>query len=189
MTAMSGAPWSVALDYSHSAAIALAVRDALGITGPLGLPAVDPPQTLVIEPAVAADGGIDDLWRRWWDRALPTAGPKEPGPRLPPEGLLGRVVEGNHDTLHRWSAARKREVAEATRPTRAVPRLRDALREYEQTTGIRIGGFRLQVTAVPVAGPVFLPLDGDQLVVSIALLRDRAEYLRRLLAHFGPTPG
>ncbi|MEU8974737.1 hypothetical protein AB0D11_36695 [Streptomyces monashensis] len=188
MTAMSGAPWSVALDYSHGAAFALAVRDALGIADPLRLPAVDPPQTLVIEPVAGFDGQIEILWRRWWDRALSPAGQDGPGPQWPSAGLLGRVVEGNLDTLQRWSAARKREVAEATRPTRTVPRLRDALREYEQTTGVRVGGFRLQVTALPVAGPVFLPLDDDRLVVSISLLRDRVEYQRRVLAHIGATP-
>ncbi|NUR01252.1 MAG: hypothetical protein HOY79_33400 [Streptomyces sp.] len=188
MTGMSGAPWSVALDYSHDAAFALAVRDALGITDSSGLPAVDPPQPLVIEPAVTVGGGIDAVWRRWWDHALSAAGQEQPEPPLLPEGLLGRIVEGNFDTLHRWSAARKREVAEATRPTRGVPRLRNVLREYEQTTGIRIGGFRLQVTALPVTGPVFLPLDAERLVVSITLLRDRAEYRRHLLAHVGATP-
>ncbi|GAA5006710.1 hypothetical protein GCM10025734_47070 [Kitasatospora paranensis] len=67
--------------------------------------------------------------------------------------------------------------------------MRDALREYERATGTRLGGFRLRVTALPVAGYVFQPLDRDRLVVSITLLSDRAEYLRRVLAHVGPTFG
>ncbi|MFC6596556.1 hypothetical protein [Kitasatospora paranensis] len=45
------------------------------------------------------------------------------------------------------------------------------------------------MTALPVAGYVFQPLDRDRLVVSITLLSDRAEYLRRVLAHVGPTFG
>jgi len=185
MVMTPGRPWSVTLDYSHDVAFALVVRDALGITDPSGLPEVHPPQVLAVDPAVRADGGADRLWQHWWDRALARAGQEEAGPPVPPEGALGRVVGGNLGVLQRWSAARKREVARAGRPTDARPRLRDVLHAYEQRTGVRPGGFHLRVTAVPVAGPVFLALDADRVLVSTALLSDRAEYLARILAHVG----
>ncbi|GAB7188836.1 hypothetical protein ATKI12_8951 [Kitasatospora sp. Ki12] len=187
MVTMSGAPWSVALDYSHDVAFALAVRDALGITDPQGLPALDPPQALAVDSAVLADGGSEELWQRWWSRALDATRREEAGAPALPEGLLGRVVEENFAALHHWSGARKREVARVTRPTHAVPRLRDALREHERASGVRMGGFRLRVTALPVAGPVFLPLDEERILVSITVLSDRADYLARLLAHVGRT--
>ncbi|MCU7824220.1 hypothetical protein [Kitasatospora sp. DSM 101779] len=185
MTAMSGAPWSVSLDYSHDAAFALAIRDALGIAGPHGLPPVAPPPELVVDPATSADEA-GAAWQRWWDRILPPTGRGETGSPVLPDAPLDRVVTENFGALHAWSAARKREVARATSPTRAVPRIRDFLREYEQATGVRPAGFRLSVTALPVAGSVFLPLGGERIAVSIALLSDRAEYLRRILAHVGP---
>ncbi|GAA5006704.1 hypothetical protein [Kitasatospora paranensis] len=65
MVATSGAPWSVVLDYSHDLALALAVRDALGIADPLGLPVVHPHQALVVDPAA---------------RPLTPAGPPAPFP-------------------------------------------------------------------------------------------------------------
>src|ERR1700739_722829 len=40
MGLMSSAPWEVALGYSYHLACALAVRDALGICDPFGIPAV-----------------------------------------------------------------------------------------------------------------------------------------------------
>ncbi|MFE5584270.1 hypothetical protein [Kitasatospora sp. NPDC056531] len=183
MVTMSGAPWSVTLDYSHDAAFALVVRDALGITDPLGLAAVHPPQALTVDPAVRASSGIDQLWQHWWNRVTSPARREETGLPALPDGPLGRVVEENFTVLHQWSAARKREVAHASKPTGATPRVRDVLREYERTTGIRLGGFQLRVTALPVAGSVFLPLDDDRVLVSIALLIDRAEYLQQVLAH------
>ncbi|MFD0528764.1 hypothetical protein ACFQ1I_20100 [Kitasatospora arboriphila] len=185
MTAMSGAPWSVSLDYSHDAAFALAIRDALGIASPPGLPPVAPPPELAVDPAAPADGA-GAAWRHWWDRALPPTGQDEPGSPVLPDAPLDRVVTENFAALQAWSAARKREVARATSPSRAVPRIRDFLREHERATGVRLAGFRLDVTALPVAGSVFLPLGGNRIAVSIVLLSDRAEYLRRILAHVGP---
>ncbi|MDH6107796.1 hypothetical protein P3T36_006409 [Kitasatospora sp. MAP12-15] len=187
MVAMSSTPWSVVLDYSHDLAFVLAVRDALGIADPLGLPAVHPPQAVVIASALQADSELDAQWQRWWERALPFTEQANSEHQPLPDGPLGHVVGENLGALRLWSAERKREVAQAGKPTRGTPRLRDVLRDHEQSTGLPLGGFRLRVTALPLAGPVFLPLDSNRIVVSITLLQDRTNYHRHLLEHVAPT--
>jgi hypothetical protein len=85
-----------------------------------------------------------------------------------------------------WSAAHKREVARVSNPLCNAPRIRDAVHEHEKITGIRIGGFRLQVTALPVAGSLFLPVASLHILVSVELLANRKEYVRRIIAHVAP---
>ncbi|MGW7002988.1 hypothetical protein ACWGCW_09225 [Streptomyces sp. NPDC054933] len=183
MGSMSSAPWEVALGYSYRLACALAVRDALGICDPFGIPAVVARPGLAIESTVHGARGVDAQWLQWWDRAL--AAPEQDESTVPvsPGGLLGRVVEDNRDVVRLWSAERKREVANASRLTRGAPRMREAVREYVRTTGTRLGGFRLKVTALPVTGTVFLPINRNRVLISTQLLRHREEYVRCVIAH------
>ncbi|AOR29739.1 hypothetical protein BFF78_00300 [Streptomyces fodineus] len=183
MGSMSSAPWEVALGYSYHLAAALAVRDALGICDPLGIQAVIAPPSLAIDSTAHGSKEVDAEWRQWWDSALAASEQDESAVPLSPGGLLGRVVEGNRDVVRLWSAERKREVANASRPGRGAPRMRDAVREYERTTGTRLGGFRLKVTALPVTGTLFLPISRYRILVSTELLRHREEYIRRVITH------
>jgi hypothetical protein len=183
MGSMSSALWEVALGYSYHLACALAVRDALGIRDPFGIPAVVAQPSLAIDSTVHGAKGVDAQWLRWWHRALAASEHDESTVPLSPGGLLGRVVEDNREVVHRWSAERKREVANASRPTRGAPRMREAVREYERATGTRLGGFRLKVTALPVNATVFLPISGNRILISTELLRHREEYVRRVITH------
>ncbi|WP_158692866.1 hypothetical protein [Streptomyces roseochromogenus] len=164
-------------------AATLAVRDALGIRDPLGIPAVIAPPSLAVESTVHGAKEVDAEWLRWWDRALAASEQDESAVPLSPGGLLGRVVKDNRDIVRLWSAERKREVANASRPRRGAPRMRDAVREYERTTGTRLGGFRIKVTALPVTGTLFLPISRYRILVSAELLRHREAYIRRVIAH------
>jgi hypothetical protein len=183
MGSVSSAPWQVALGYSYHLAAALAVRDALGMRDPLGLPAVVARPSLAIDSTVHSDRGVDAEWLRWWERALAASEQDESAVPLSTGGLLGRIVEDNRDVVRLWSAERKREVANASRPGRGAPRMRDAVREYERTTGTRLGAFRLKVTALPITGTLFLPISGNRILISAELLRHREEYIRRVIAH------
>ncbi|ANZ20853.1 hypothetical protein SNOUR_38125 [Streptomyces noursei ATCC 11455] len=183
MGSTSSAPWGVALGYSYHLAAVLAVRDALGIRDPLGIPAVVTQPSLVIESTGHGAQGVDAEWLRWWERALAASKQDESAVPLSPGGLLGRIVEDNRDAIRLWSAERKRDVANASRPAPGAPRMRDAVREYERTTGARLGGFRLQVTALPTTGTLFLPIGGNRILISAELLRHREEYIRRVIAH------
>src|SRR6478609_4368117 len=106
MEAAPGEPWMVTLDYSHDAAFALAVRDALGLADPLGLPPVDPPA------ALAAPTGPDPSpqWPAWWEGALAAAGHGSQT-ALELDGPLGEFVRDNGTELLAWSSLRKRELA------------------------------------------------------------------------------
>jgi hypothetical protein len=186
VVSMSSAPWTVVLGYSHPLAFALAVRDALDIPCLLDVPPVVQPPALTM-PAVATDPEhVPALWQDWWENTLFLTRQDAPSIPLPPNGPLAPIVENNLQTLHRWSSAHKREVARASNPFTNAPRMRDAVHEHERTTGTRIGGFRLQVTAVPVMGSLFLPTASLHVLVSVDLLRDRHEYVRRIITHVAP---
>ncbi|WP_143658680.1 hypothetical protein [Streptomyces sp. IMTB 2501] len=164
-------------------AAALAVRDALGIRDPLGIPEVVGRPSLVVESTVHDAMEFDAEWLRWWERALASSEQDESAVPLSPGGLLGRIVDDNRDVVRLWSAERKREVADASRPARGAPRMRDAVREYERTTGERLGGFRLKVTALPITGTLFLPISRNRILISVELLRHREEYISRVITH------
>ncbi|WP_410567225.1 hypothetical protein [Amycolatopsis sp. cmx-4-61] len=181
MGSMSSAPWTVVLGYSHPLAFALAVRDALDIPCVLGIPPVLQPPALAA-PGVPADR-LPALWQEWWEDTVTLTRQDAPSIPLSPSGPLAPVVEDNRETLHRWSSGHKREVARASNPFTNAPRMRDAVHEHERKTGTRIGGFRLQVTALPVAGELFLPTANLHVMVSLDLLRNRQEYVRRVIAH------
>ncbi|MFC8722220.1 hypothetical protein, partial [Kitasatospora sp. NPDC057198] len=165
MAATADGSWAVTLDYSHDAALALAVRDALGLADPLGLPPVDPPL------ALAAPAGPDPSpqWRAWWDDALTDHSPGA-FPQL--DGPLGEFVRRHDTELLTWSSARKRELAAHSRTTPGRPRahLARVLRERAERAGVRIQAFRLHVLALPVAGPLFRPVRDGLAVTSIALV-------------------
>ncbi|OLZ65580.1 hypothetical protein AV521_31535 [Streptomyces sp. IMTB 2501] len=57
------------------------------------------------------------------------------------------------------------------------------MREYERTTGERLGGFRLKVTALPITGTLFLPISRNRILISVELLRHREEYISRVITH------
>ncbi|MGW4805282.1 hypothetical protein [Kitasatospora sp. NPDC004272] len=182
MAATVDAPWTVTLDYSHDAALALAVRDALGLTDPLGLPPVDPPL------ALAHPAGPDPAaqWPAWWDSALTD---HSPGALPQLDGPLGEFVRQHDTELLAWSSARKRELAAHSRPAPGRPRLADALRERTGRTGVRLPAFRLLVLALPVAGPLFRPVRDGLVVTSTALVGDRDAYLAALADHLVRTHG
>jgi hypothetical protein len=183
---MSSAPWTVVLGYAHPPAFALVVRDVLDIPCRLDIPPVVQPPVLTM-PAVATDAErIPELWRGWWENTLSLTQQDASSIPLSPNGPLGPIVENNLDVLHSWSSAHKREVARVSNPFRNAPRIRDAVREHEKATGSRIGGFRLQVTALPVAGSLFLPVASRHVLVSVELLANREEYVRRIIAHVAP---
>lgn len=186
MVSMSSAPWTVVLGYSHPLAFALAVRDALDVPCSPDIPPAVQPPALTVPAGAAGPERITELWQNWWENTVFLT--RQDTPRIPlaPDGPLAPVVEHNLQTLHRWSSAHKREVARASNPLTNSPRMRDAVREHERKTGTRIGGFRLRVTAVPVTGSLFLPTAALHVLVSVDLLRDRPEYIRRIIAHVTP---
>ncbi|GAA2109675.1 hypothetical protein GCM10009759_50540 [Kitasatospora saccharophila] len=187
MAATVDAPWTVTLDYSHDAALALAVRDALGLTDPLGLPPVDPPLALA-SLAHPTGPGPAAQWPAWWDGAL-TEARHGSGAFAELDGPLGAFVREHGTELLRWSSARKRELAARSRPAPGRPRLADALRERTGRTGVRLPAFRLLVLALPVAGPLFRPVRDGLTVTSTALVGDRDAYLAALADHLVRTHG
>jgi hypothetical protein len=44
--------------------------------------------------------------------------------------------------------------------------MRHAVREYERTTGTRLGGLRLKVIALPVTGTLFLPVSRERIPIT-----------------------
>jgi hypothetical protein len=179
---MSSAPWTVVLGYSHPLAFALAVRDALDIPCALEIPPAVRHPTLTTRLEVTGEH-VPDLWQQWWENTLSLTREDAPSIPLVPDEPLAPIVEDNLQTLHRWSSAHKREVAQVSNPFRNAPRMRDAVHEHEKRAGIRIGGFRLQVTALPVTGSFFHPTTSLHVLVSVDLLANRAEYVRRVIAH------
>ncbi|MGK4578608.1 hypothetical protein [Kitasatospora sp. HPMI-4] len=190
MPAVSGAPWSVNLDYSHDLAFALAIRDAFGFADPLGLPRIDPPLTLAVGQGVRGNAEIERQWRSWWDLAMASPGHESHvAPTL--DGPLGEVVRGNSAEILRWSSDRKRELARSGTPVAGQPRTRlaDVLREHEQATGVRIDGFRLKVIALPVAGLTFLPVEAGLIAASIGLISNRSSYFGKIISYLAQSPG
>ncbi|MFF3517488.1 hypothetical protein [Streptomyces sp. NPDC002573] len=189
MSAISGATWSVNLDYSHDLAFALAIRDAFGFTDPLGLPHIDPPLTLAVSQDARQAAEVGRQWRTWWDLAIASPG-HESHVALTLDGPLGEVVRSNSAEILQWSSDRKRELARAGRPVPGQPRTRlaDALREHEQATGIRLDGFQLKVIALPVAGEIFLPAEVGLITASIELIRNRSSYFGKIISHLTQSP-
>ncbi|MEU1631037.1 hypothetical protein ABZ746_38520 [Streptomyces sp. NPDC020096] len=189
MSAVSSAPWSVNLDYSHDLAFALAIRDAFGFTDLLGLPRIDPSLTLAVGQDTREIAEIERQWRVWWDLAMASPG-HESQVALTLDGPLGEVVRGNSAEILQWSSDRKRELARSRRPVSGQPRTRlaDALREHEQATGVRIDGFQLKVIALPVAGLIFLPVEAGLIAASIGLISNRSSYFGKIISHVAQSP-
>ncbi|GAA2260515.1 MULTISPECIES: hypothetical protein [Kitasatospora] len=189
MSAVSGASWSVNLDYSHDLAFALAIRDTFGFTDPLGLPHIDPPLTFAVGQDSREVAEIERQWRAWWDLAMASPG-HEAHVALTLAGPLGEVVRGISAEILRWSSDRKRELARSGRPVPGRPRTRlaDALREHEQATGVRLDGFQLKIIALPVAGSIFVPVEAGLIAASIRLISDRSSYFGKIISHLTQSP-
>ncbi|WP_327071336.1 hypothetical protein [Kitasatospora sp. NBC_01302] len=187
MTAAPSTAWSVTLDYSHDIAFALAIRDALGFTDPLGLPPIDPP--LPLTPLQDTVPEIESRWQAWWEFALASPG-HESNAAQSLHGPLGALVRRHSTELLAWSSQRKRELAKLSRTAPGQPRTRlaDAIHEHGRKTGNQFPEFHLTIIAIPVAGTTFTPVNkSSAIVASIELMRDRNAYFSKIIEHLVGT--
>lgn len=157
---------TVVLGYSHHAAVALAIRDALGLD----------------DLAVAVSRVCP---------AVPEITAVAEQRPLAPGGILDHLLAPNLPGLLTWSRQRKRDVAAASKPD-PTRRLSDAIKAHEQATGSEIPAFRLQVTCLPVQGILFAPVSSSpvspaSVLVSTSLLHQRSDYHARILSHVTNT--
>ncbi|MCC9311023.1 hypothetical protein LN042_28815 [Kitasatospora sp. RB6PN24] len=145
---------------------------------------------LALLPEERDDPVIAGQWRAWWER-VPASPTHESRIALDLDGPLGTVIHRNSTTLLAWSSARKRDLAQLSRPTAGHrrPLLADAIRDHSRRTGFRVAEFHLTVTAIPAGVAWFQPIDGDVIAASIELIRDRSAHTAAIVDHLGRRQG
>ncbi|GGH42145.1 zinc-binding alcohol dehydrogenase [Microbacterium album] len=152
---MTVSDWDVREDCSPSVLVALYLRQALGVRYPDELP-----QLRGVERGGEASGGVERLWRRYWDMTVEPQAHPSPVPLELVDGF------GTHVALPAYAGALRDALA--PHGPAALAYARDAVDRYERTrrsyrgyagavveferrAGRRAHGFALHVQVLPLA--------------------------------------
>ncbi len=195
------ASWQIGIDQPESLVIGLFVRDVAGLkTRHTWLPRCVPD---IVRDKLEGSAAAAHEWDLWWDRSVSDTwnGPDHgldrlaemrwltPGFDAP---ALQELVATHFDEARDWAADRKQEHFELMMGA-PDPRLFHRGRRggrglyetrlvagLEQDLGRRAQPFRLWITVIPVAGKELWQLDPHHVLLTDELLRDSAEYGRRI---------
>jgi len=185
--------WQMNLDLSEQLTIGLFVRDAAALHSELAwLPPVSP---TVTGSAPREPEGAGTQWDAWWRQAVARDrawnGPDRPVLAVswwtPPSfdalaeaPALRAVVARHFSDAASWAQARKQEHVGTVLSPERPPVETTLVADLERTSGRRARAFSLRLTEIPVEGQHLWQLHPDHVLISAALLRDTAEYRRRL---------
>ena len=185
--------WQMIGDLSEQLTIGLFVRDAAALHSEFAwLPPVSPAVT-GNGPQEPEEAGTQ--WDVWWTRAVARDrawnGPDRPVLAVswwaPPSfdalaeaPALRAVVARHFSDAASWAQTRKQEHVDTVLSPKRPPVETTLLADLERTSGRRAHAFSLRLTEIPVEGQHLWQLHPDHVLISAALLRDTAEYRRRL---------
>lgn len=188
MAFKSRVAWEVRWGGDYEVDAALYIRDALALAvePDQWLPPVEP-AVLVSVPAGVDRAGVQREWPAWWAEVLDFARfqrDEEPG-RPAPMRLSQAIVEGSalNTAIAAFRAQTARHAA-GLHPPRPSVNIADLVREFEGIRGRKANPFRLVVTEVSVAGPVWHRLTADHVLVSARFADDESVFgtaFRRLM--------
>ena len=173
--------WQIQVDERQVLAVALYVRDVVGIAhtaAPVGLPELAPSVrtggTVLASPEAGAD------WNAWWARAL-TMGARAGLDLQPPHfpafanaPALQALLQEHFDAAQRWASDRTRSSVRAS--STDLP-LGDTMSEIEDRLGRAAKPFNLRLDVVPVAGRRLGTASPEHLLVPSALLQEPEQLL------------
>jgi len=182
--------WQMNLDLSEQLTIGLFVRDDDALHS--GLTWLPPPCPVALSrnprrPACSGTLGGGKPWhetRAWNGPDRPVLAVSWWAPpsfdALAEAPALQAVVARHFADAASWAQTRKPEHVDTVLSPKRPPVETTLVADLERTSGRRARAFSLRLTQIPVEGQHLWQLHPDHVLISAALLRDTAEYRRRL---------